>query len=51
VSAKWYLAEMCREQGYSKLLERDLLALDIAFIIDEAQQTYVDSHLWYSVPR
>jgi hypothetical protein len=31
------------------LLERDLLALDIFFIIDEAQQTYVDSHLWYSV--
>jgi len=44
-----YLAEMCQEQGYLEGWEVDILTLDIVFIIDEAQQTYVQSDLWYDV--
>src|SRR6266480_6726078 len=40
---------MCLEEGYSEVQRRDILTLDIIFILYEAQQTYAVSHLWYSV--
>ena len=44
-----YLTKMCQKQGYVEGWQLDILTLDIVFIIDEAQQTYVHSDLWYDV--
>jgi len=40
---------MCQQQGYLEARQLDILTLDIVFVIDEAQQTYVHSDLWYDV--
>lgn len=49
MSATEYLAKECRDRGYIGVQASDILASNFVFIIDEAQQTYVNPHLWYSV--
>ena len=49
ISAIAYLKEMCQQQGYLEGRQLDILTLDIVFVIDDAQQTYVHSDLWYDV--
>jgi hypothetical protein len=43
------LSEQCHNHGYTEVLQSDILSIDITFIIDEAQQTYADPDLWYSI--
>lgn len=51
VHATQYLIEKCHEHGYDHVDDRNFMTSlndDIVFIIDEAQTTYFDSHLWFS---
>ena len=49
IPARKYLTKMCQEEGYPEALGRDILTLDIVFVIDEAQQTYFNADLWLNV--
>ncbi|KKA22651.1 hypothetical protein T310_3333 [Rasamsonia emersonii CBS 393.64] len=48
-SAAQFLAEQCHDYGYTEVRQSDILKSDFIFILDEAQQTYVDPDLWYNL--
>lgn len=51
-NARTLLVKKCHEAGYKGIQELDFLSAvnnNLVFIIDEAQVTYENSHLWYSI--
>lgn len=48
-SAREFLVKKCHDFGHTEVRVSNVLTRDIVFIVDEAQQTYDCSDLWYTV--
>ncbi len=44
-----HLASLCVASGYDEVKPNNLLTMDLVFLVDEAQQSYLDSKLWLGI--